>query len=423
MKKLLLILTVLIVVMGLITAIAITKRSDGDTSPDVSQSNTSILVENTTPESSFLQPDVTTQEHTTTVAMTTTVNALTETTVPQTTTKAPVTTNAQTTTSIKPITTTVVVTTLVSQITTKAPSTTSIPVTAAPVITTKTPVTTTAPVTTPTTTKAPTTKPTTTTVPVTTVVTTKAPVTTAPITTTIPPQTKPEPITVSINVGTYNVKHFAVVDHDFSIIADDIRGKDLDIVGLQEIDYCNSRSDMLNEPELIAKELGWYYAFSKSIDYRGGGYGHCIVSKYPIVSYNTVYLPSGTYEQRSFGHAVIDVNGVHINFINTHLSYGSSYYGGLQFQSLGDYLSKLDGFILTGDFNTSDLNEFAPIKNAVYINGDKKYYLTASADDPKKSIDNIVISNYYEYRDPAVLPDVHSDHLMFYVTVTVKIYE
>lgn len=422
MKKLFLILTVLIAVMALITAIAVTRRSNDDTSIDLSQTNTSILVEKTTPESSFFQPEATTQEQTTTVAMTTTVNAFTETAVPQTTTQVPVTTNAQTTTSAKPITTTVIVTTSAPQ-TTKAPSTTSIPVTAAPVITTKSPVTTTVPVTTPTTTKAPTLKPTTTTIPITTVVTTKAPVTTAPITTTASPQTKPEPITVSINVGTYNVKHFAVVDHDFSIIADDIRGKDLDIVGLQEIDYCNSRSDMLNEPELIAKELGWHYAFSKSIDYRGGGYGHCIVSKYPIVSYNTVYLPSGTYEQRSFGHAVIDVNGVHINFINTHLSYESSYYGGLQFQSLGDYLSKLDGFILTGDFNTSDLNEFAPIKNAIYINGDKNYYLTASADDPKKSIDNIVISNYYEYRDPAVLPDVHSDHLMFYVTVVVKIYE
>ena len=417
MKKLFLILTVLIAVMALITAIAVTRRSNDDTSIDLSQTNTSILVEKTTPESSFFQPDATTQEQTTTVAMTTTVNAFTETAVPQTTTQVPVTTNAQTTTSAKPITTTVIVTTS-APLTTKAPSTTSIPVTAAPVITTKSPVTTTVPVTTPTTTKAPTLKPTTTTIPITTVVTTKA-----PITTTASPQTKPEPITVSINVGTYNVKHFAVVDHDFSIIADDIRGKDLDIVGLQEIDYCNSRSDMLNEPELIAKELGWHYAFSKSIDYRGGGYGHCIVSKYPIVSYNTVYLPSGTYEQRSFGHAVIDVNGVHINFINTHLSYESSYYGGLQFQSLGDYLSKLDGFILTGDFNTSDLNEFAPIKNAIYINGDKNYYLTASADDPKKSIDNIVISNYYEYRDPAVLPDVHSDHLMFYVTVVVNIYE
>ena len=295
--------------------------------------------------------------------------------------------------------------------TTAATTTAKVTTTQAPTTTTTKPVTTTQQITTSpmTTTK----KPVTTTTPVTT-----KPVTTAPVTTT-PPVTEPEPVTVTLNIGSYNVKHFELVNHNFAVIAADILRQNLDIVGIQEVDCNNSRSNYLDEPKLIAQHLGWYYAYSKCIDYKGGGYGHCIVSKYPIISYQTVMLPSGTSEQRAFGHAVIDVNGVHVNFLNTHADYGHRVN---QFNTLAEYIAKLDGFILTGDFNTSDLKDFAPIKNAICINGHKKTYLTAPADNPYKSIDNIVISDYYEYSNEGVLNVIHSDHKMFYATVKVKVY-
>lgn len=224
-----------------------------------------------------------------------------------------------------------------------------------------------------------------------------------------------------MKIGSYNVKHFSVINHDFSVIANDIKEQELDIVGIQEVDRKTKRSNGLDEPKLLAEALGWHYAFSKATDHDGGEYGHCIVSKYPIVSYKTVALPTGTYETRAFGHAVIDVNGTRINFLNTHLSFEDEDCARQQFQVLADYVDDLDGFIITGDFNTSDYKKFSLIQNAIYINGDRgKYIFTCPADQPSKAIDNIVISDQYSYCDSRRFLVQHSDHVMIYATVTIE---
>ena len=162
-------------------------------------------------------------------------------------------------------------------------------------------------------------------------------------------EVKPDPpATKTLKIGSYNVKHFDLVNHDFSVIAQDILSKDLEIMGFQEIDYKNKRSNNLDEPKGIADALGWqYYEFAKAIDYQGGAYGHCIVSKYPIKSFIVKTLP-GTGEKRSFGHAVIDVDGVDINFINTHLSHESRVSRVAQFQAIASYVKRLDNFIIVG---------------------------------------------------------------------------
>lgn len=222
-----------------------------------------------------------------------------------------------------------------------------------------------------------------------------------------------------INVGSYNVKHFDQVSHNFSIIADDIRSKNLEIVGLQEIDSKTTRSNGLDEPKMIAQELGWNYKFSKAIDYQGGGYGHCIVSKYPIKSFVSKALP-GPGEKRSFGHAVIDVNGFELNFINTHLTHESKEGRQEQFAVLADYVKNLDNFVIVGDFNTADFKEFEVIKDATLLNNSKLSVPTFPASAPKSAIDNVVVSKNIKLGVPRVLTNTHSDHIMLFTTITVE---
>jgi len=232
-------------------------------------------------------------------------------------------------------------------------------------------------------------------------------------------EVKPDPpITKTLKIGSYNVKHFEQVNHDFSVIAGDILSKELEIVGLQEIDYKNNRSDKLDEPKEIAKALGWDYCeFAKTIDYQGGAYGHCIVSKHPIKSFVVKTLP-GTGEKRSFGHAVIGVDGVQINFINTHLSHESRESRAVQFQTIASYVKKLDNFIIVGDFNTEDFTEFDVIENATLVNNSKFSLKTYPSNDPTTAIDNVVTSPMFTLGRPKVLMNQHSDHIMLFTEVT-----
>jgi endonuclease/exonuclease/phosphatase family metal-dependent hydrolase len=220
----------------------------------------------------------------------------------------------------------------------------------------------------------------------------------------------------SLTVATYNIRHGADVAFDMGILADDLVAVGAEIVGLQEVDNLANRSGNIETMKLLAQKGGYeYYKFSKSINIAGGGYGTGILSKYPIVKYSTITLPSGKYEQRTYGHAVIDVNGVLIDFFNTHLSYEDTEIRTTQFKALADKIAKSEIFILTGDFNTNVFSEYSVIKNSIsachYTNNLKTF---PSSD---KSIDNILMSKNFELEKIDIGPTGHSDHRMLYAVI------
>jgi len=218
----------------------------------------------------------------------------------------------------------------------------------------------------------------------------------------------------TLRVGSYNIKHGSDVGLDFSIIAADIKALDLDIVGFQEIDLCTSRVNGLDTPALIAKRLGYeYYYFTRAINYKGGEYGTLIVSRYPIETAESYEFPKHSgYEDRAMGHAVINVNGARVDFFNTHLSYEEKSLQLEQFGILGEKLSGVRGFILTGDFNTSDTSLYSPIKGHKLVN--PKKYVTFPTSG---YIDNIVLESGWEIVASGVGPKGHSDHIMLWAEI------
>jgi len=237
--------------------------------------------------------------------------------------------------------------------------------------------------------------------------------TTGEITTEVPETTKEEiQMPATLRIGSYNIKHAADANLNLNTIAKVITDANLDIVGLQEVDYLTTRSKKIDQPKKLSELTGMpYYVFVRAIDYQGGQYGTLILSKYPIISSEIIPLESWNKEQRALGHVVIDLGGRQIDFFNTHLSYEDRSLRGLQFLEVSEKLDLCKDFILTADFNTADFSEFM-ILGGNLINDTFRYYPTFPGSN--SAIDNIVYSDAFKEIASGTVTESYSDHYMLW---------
>ena len=225
---------------------------------------------------------------------------------------------------------------------------------------------------------------------------------------------------IKLTVGSYNIANGKLVKHDISKLAVDILEKKLDVVGLQEVDMNCNRSGSIDTVKLLSEYTGYkYYCFFKAIDFDSGEYGNAVLSKYPILSTESLPLETGGHEGRVLGHARIDANGRTVNFFVTHLSYESDEIRAAQFVKLHDVASKYDNVIITGDFNVSSLSEYNVLYGFDAVNRAERFVTTF----PKKntSIDNIIYSvSDFIFDEPGALVNNHSDHYMLYATCKMR---
>ena len=226
----------------------------------------------------------------------------------------------------------------------------------------------------------------------------------------------------NLKIGTYNIFHAEKAGYDLSKIANNIKNKGLEIVGLQEVDNNTRRNGRVNQASGIASKLGYNYKFFKAINHDGGEYGLAILSKYPIVSSELIKLSSGLAEQRILAHAEINVNGTIVHFFVTHLSYDGEGGGAsrtTQFKEVANKFAKYENFILMGDFNTRNLDEYNVIKNSALVNSKSNSVITYP--DGKSPLDNIVYSTEcFSAGGPNVVTNSYSDHYMLWSTLTYK---
>ncbi|MBQ8399129.1 MAG: endonuclease/exonuclease/phosphatase family protein [Clostridia bacterium] len=239
---------------------------------------------------------------------------------------------------------------------------------------------------------------------------------------------------VSLRVGTYNIQNGGRVGHDFSILAQDILDQGLDVVGLQEVDMFTSRNGGKDTMAALAKATGYeYYGFTKCINLSGvsgvnggvGEYGIAILSRYPILSYESIMLPRISGEQRGCAHAVIEVDGVQFDFYNVHLDWPNKADRTEQFKVLSAIMANDQNAIILGDLNTEDAAEYrVPFPYCSFANGlkgDDNYYITNHEDG---AIDNIIISSANVTMTKVQLVDTtsnnHSDHNMLWADVEIS---
>lgn len=227
-----------------------------------------------------------------------------------------------------------------------------------------------------------------------------------------------------VRIGSYNLHNGSDVGHDFEVTAADILRYGLDIVGFQEVDKNTTRNGNQDTMAEIAKYTGYqYYEFAKAINTSGGEYGTGILSKYPIESFSVHTLPNVEgNEARAFGHAVINVNGTKINFINTHLTHQSESLRLTQYAAIVEYAKNLDNIIITADFNNQNFNMLKTLPGSDIAFDTGRGNVEGSFGTGTSQIDNVVFTaDDFAYVDADVVKEfVHSDHYMIWADLAIK---
>jgi endonuclease/exonuclease/phosphatase family metal-dependent hydrolase len=223
---------------------------------------------------------------------------------------------------------------------------------------------------------------------------------------------------LKIKIASYNIAGGSY-NKELSAIAQDIVDCGADIVGIQEVDMFADRSGNIDMLGIIAEKAGFEHKlFVHAINIRGGEYGTSIISKYPIVESEIIPLKSyeggpRKIEDRSVGKTVIDVLGHKVNFLNTHLAFEFDEAIIYHFDQVAEILEPLDSYIITADYNTNNFSLFDRFHGHRLANNSEKEILSF----PSGGIDNIVMTEDWEYSGVALGPEGHSDHRMLYATL------
>ncbi len=223
---------------------------------------------------------------------------------------------------------------------------------------------------------------------------------------------------LSLRVGSYNLAAGRQVGHDMRVLGRDILSLGLDLVGVQEVDQFVARSGRVDTMRLLseAAELP-YHAFFRAIDLQGGMYGVGLLSRYPILETARYELSSAGHEQRVLGRARIQAGGAAFHFFVTHLSYESRDVRTVQFSEVNALVAKHAPYVLVGDFNTADYDEFSLFQGTDKVNS--ATHSLPTFPETGCGIDNIVYTaGSWCMGTPAILPGVHSDHCLLYADAT-----
>jgi endonuclease/exonuclease/phosphatase family metal-dependent hydrolase len=127
---------------------------------------------------------------------------------------------------------------------------------------------------------------------------------------------------VSVRILSYNVHRCLGIDRCWSAerIAQVIASCHPDIVALQELDVGRARSGWVDQAETIARDLGMDVQFFPTVRIMEELYGNAILSRWPAKLVKAEPLPGlPRLEQRGALWSSIDVNGMKLQVINTHL--------------------------------------------------------------------------------------------------------
>ena len=137
-----------------------------------------------------------------------------------------------------------------------------------------------------------------------------------------------------IRILTWNIWH----KNNWLEVAELIKENKADIIVLQEVDVNNERTGFANVCEKITEFLGFYSAFSPSIEKADGSkYGNCVISKYPIVESKRHFLSTekewvkdsrekmAETEPRTLLETAIQVNSKTICVMTLHLGYSKEF--------------------------------------------------------------------------------------------------
>ena len=227
---------------------------------------------------------------------------------------------------------------------------------------------------------------------------------------------------MKLKVMSYNTMHcenFITGKIDFDAFADYILESGAEIIGLNEIRGEGEKADYQAQAKILSEKTGYNYYFAKAIDVYGNNpYGNAILSKYPIISAETVMIPDPEtrrydrpYETRCVLKAEIDVEGQGICVLVTHFGLNPDETENAVKTVLS--IKKDEKCLLMGDFNlTPDDGILMPIRAVMTDTADsfESEQLSWPSDTPEVKIDYIFHSNDIKTVMAEIPGKVLSDH-------------
>lgn len=200
-----------------------------------------------------------------------------------------------------------------------------------------------------------------------------------------------------------------------------------DVVALQEVDRNRDRTAFVDQSAELATLLGMDARFAPNLVDEAGEYGLATLSSHPVVaSEHVLFPPMDGWEPRGLLDVVVDVGGLHIRVLNTHLQVGEGADARMQREDSAHSLAlrmrrSSEPVVLMGDFNADPASpELAPLAFAVDAWADKReegegFTIPASPfSDPKQRIDAIYADRRFLVRGCAVIRNgetqLASDH-------------
>ncbi|HEX6057906.1 MAG TPA: endonuclease/exonuclease/phosphatase family protein [Gemmatimonadaceae bacterium] len=170
----------------------------------------------------------------------------------------------------------------------------------------------------------------------------------------------------ALRVLVYNIhagKDAAGADN-LARVAQLVRDRRVDVALLQEVDHGTRRSGGVNQPDELARRTGLNFAFGRTLDYQGGGYGIAVLSRFPVRGHTLVPLPIDPPQERAGGSreprgaliATLETPSGPLHVLNTHLDASGS--DTVRLQEAARVVALLDSLrrtgaatIAGGDFN------------------------------------------------------------------------
>ena len=233
---------------------------------------------------------------------------------------------------------------------------------------------------------------------------------------------------MKIRLASYNILH--CLDYrtekttktiDYDAFADAIRSLAPDVIGLNEVRDAGTSDGYDAQARILSEKTGLkYFYFAEAIRFKGTNpYGNALLSKYPIVSSETIGIPDpdpkgykGYYETRCVGKVKLDIGGGRtLTVLTSHFGLNPDEQENAVKTVLGAV--EPERCALMGDFNVKPDNPvIAGIRERMTDTADafREPLLSIPSEAPRVKIDYIFVSPDIKVLS-ADIPDLRvSDH-------------
>lgn len=222
-----------------------------------------------------------------------------------------------------------------------------------------------------------------------------------------------------MNIMSFNVQHcmnYITRKIDFDVMANAINSCNPDIVGLNEMFDEGPLEEYTNQASELSKRTGLkYYYFAEAINEDGNPYGNAILSRFPIISAETIHIPDPNprtgnryYETRGMLKVKLE-NGYTV--LVSHFGLNTDEQANAVKTAIENM--EKEKTILMGDFNCEPNDSvLIPLRKLMKDTANlfKKKLLSYPSDKPTRKIDYIFVTSDIKVISADIPEIIASDH-------------